>query len=365
MRYPVPNAWYAQRSHLPCLLLWDQHLPHRARSISAFLQVPRQFPKPPLYSPLLDVLHRFAVHSGGNRRSGVPPARLRPIRPLATPCRSTNRIESLGIPSLSHVVLSEVSERYLELLGFHQSPCPCLLVAPFSNQGPFPLPALPGFSGTTGLSATPPAQAGPRGFPVGACAPPSGLPVLLLSPSCTHAAANTPAEPVGARVARFPTAASLPRFNGGSASALPVSRPARRSLSLPPACSLSRPWRPFVIEVLQSSSLPPRTAPTASGWSDSCRAGFAPAGTQRLSTAHEEPGLPPGAQFRPRRPAPGRGVLYAQSARLFHAPDLRAWSMACISGCAPSSVPAARSGTRCGPPSGCFCLPRGTRYWSA
>ena len=228
------------------------------------------------------------------RRSGVPPARLRPIRPLATPCRSTNRIESLGIPSLSHVVLSEVSERYLELLGFHQSPCPCLLVAPFSNQGPFPLPALPGFSGTTGLSATPPAQAGPRGFPVGACAPPSGLPVLLLSPSCTHAAANTPAEPVGARVARFPTAASLPRFNGGSASALPVSRPARRSLSLPPACSLSRPWRPFVIEVLQSSSLPPRTAPTASGWSDSCGGVRTRWDTAPFHGAHRSQGYPGG-----------------------------------------------------------------------
>ena len=35
--------------------------------------------------------------------------------------------------------------------------------------------------------------------------------------------------------------------------------------------------------MLQCSSLPPCTAPTASGWSDSCRAGFAPAGTQRLS----------------------------------------------------------------------------------
>ena len=39
--------------------------------------------------------------------------------------------------------------------------------------------------------------------------------------------ANTPAEPGGARVARFPTAGSLPRFNGGSASAVRVSRPAR------------------------------------------------------------------------------------------------------------------------------------------
>ncbi len=43
-------------------------------------------------------------------------------------------------------------------------------------------------------------------------------------PSSIHATANTPAEPVGARVARFPTAGSLPRFNGGSASAVRVSR---------------------------------------------------------------------------------------------------------------------------------------------
>ena len=57
----------------------------------------------------------------------------------------------------------------------------------------------------------------------------------------THAAASTPAEPVGARVARFPTAVSLPRIIGGSASALTVSRPAQRSLALRPACSLNRP----------------------------------------------------------------------------------------------------------------------------
>ena len=54
----------------------------------------------------------------------------------------------------------------------------------------------------------------------------------------------TPAEPLGACVARFPTGGSLPRFRGGSASALRVSGPARRSLTLRPAWSLSRPWRP-------------------------------------------------------------------------------------------------------------------------
>ena len=71
--------------------------------------------------------------------------------------------------------------------------------------------------------------------------------------------------------------AAFPVTNGGSASALRVSRPARRSLALWPVWSLSRPRRPFFIGVLQTILLPPPSAPTASGWSDSCRAGFAPA----------------------------------------------------------------------------------------
>ena len=45
-------------------------------------------------------------------------------------------------------------------------------------------------------------------------------------------------------------AVGLPLFTGGSAPALTVSRPARRSLAFRPAWSLSRPWRP----VCQSAS---------------------------------------------------------------------------------------------------------------
>ena len=67
-------------------------------------------------------------------------------------------------------------------------------------------------------------------------------------PSYMRAAANTPAEPAGASVARFPADGGLPRITAGSASALPFSRPARRSLALRPACSLNRPWRPFSSE---------------------------------------------------------------------------------------------------------------------
>ena len=84
-----------------------------------------------------------------------------------------------------------------------------------------------------------------------------------------------------------PVAGSLPRDPGGSASALTFSRPARRSLALRPARSLSRPRRPFFTEVLQSISLPRRTAPIATGWNEtSCRAGLPPAGVRCLRTAH-------------------------------------------------------------------------------
>jgi len=46
------------------------------------------------------------------------------------------------------------------------------------------------------------------------------------------------------------------------------------------------PMRPFDIGVLQRDSLPPLTAPTASGWSDTCRVGLSPTGDRRLCTAH-------------------------------------------------------------------------------
>ena len=131
-----------------------------------------------------------------------------------------------------------------------------------------------------------PARPCPHGSSVGACHAAGRASVLRPFPSSTRAAAITPAEPVGARVARFPTAGSLPRNPGGSASALPVSRPARRSIALRPTWSLNRPGRPFVVGVLQPMSLPPSSAPTATGWSDSCRAGFAPAEEWRRVTAH-------------------------------------------------------------------------------
>ena len=61
------------------------------------------------------------------------------------------------------------------------------------NQGPFPPPALPGFAGTTDLSATQAAQPVPRGRPVEGHAPsPLGLPVLRSISVYRHAVVNTP-----------------------------------------------------------------------------------------------------------------------------------------------------------------------------
>ena len=124
---------------------------------------------------------------------------------------------------------------------------------PSAPEAPSLPPALPGFRGIAGLSATLPARPAPRGVPVGACPPPTGLPVLPPSLSSMRAAVITPAEPTGARVARFPAGGSLPRYSGGSASALPVSRPARRSLVLRPTWSLSRPGRPVAPECFSRS----------------------------------------------------------------------------------------------------------------
>lgn len=94
----------------------------------------------------------------------------------------------------------------------------------------------------------------------------AGLPVLPLSSSFVHAIVNTPAEPTGAYVARFPIDDSLPRVAARSASALQISRPAQRSLALRPARSPS-PFRTFYIEGF-NRFVTSTVASIASGWSD-------------------------------------------------------------------------------------------------
>ena len=96
--------------------------------------------------------------------------------------------------------------------------------------------------------------------------PPQGLCVLLPYPSIKRVAATAPVKPDGACVALFPSDVSLSRFSAGSTSTLPVSRTARCSLTLRPACSLNRLTAAILLGVLQPKLLPTQAAaPIASG----------------------------------------------------------------------------------------------------
>jgi len=109
--------------------------------------------------------------------------------------------------------------------------------------------------------------------------------VLLADSSFTHAIVITPAKPVGCCRSSRPTDGGLPCHSVRSASALPVSRPAQRSLALWPACSLTpqgslfqecfSPIR-YLLEPLQA--LPAETT--------NYQAGFAPARINKPFTAH-------------------------------------------------------------------------------
>jgi len=111
----------------------------------------------------------------------------------------------------------------------------------------------------------------------------AGASRVALGPLCVHAVATTPAGPLGASLVS-PSVIGLPRFSGESAPASPFSRPAQRSLALRPARSRSR----LATLYIEGSScfVASTTAPIATGRSDSCQAGLAPAEDRCLSTAH-------------------------------------------------------------------------------
>ena len=87
-------------------------------------------------------------------------------------------------------------------------------------------------------------------------------------------------------LAHFTCDVGLPRVLAGSASAFHFSRPAQRSLRFRPACSPSSYFRAFYTRGF-SRFVTSATAPVATGRSESCRAGFAPAESRRLLTAHD------------------------------------------------------------------------------
>ena len=152
--------------------------------------------------------------------------------------------------------------------------CRSLLPAPFPDQWSFPPPALPGLIGTTTPSAT------PRGrlrasrhnrWPAPLRQPPPGASRVAHGPS-TRMPSPLPRRNRWVRTSfSFPNGGGLPRISGGSASALPFSRPAQRSL-LVTACALAESLTdPFTSEA-SSASLPPRTfrllpaGTTLAGW---------------------------------------------------------------------------------------------------
>lgn len=141
-------------------------------------------------------------------------------------CRTGRKSGSRATPSLSHEVPAEVSAVLSELVGSCQSPLPHL----FRHCPRTEAPSLHRhYPASTVLRTS--RHPNRPGLALVGCrlARTSrlrlGLPVLRRSPMCMHAVAITPAQPLVARIARFPSG-GLPRISGGSASALPFSRPA-------------------------------------------------------------------------------------------------------------------------------------------
>ena len=157
-----------------------------------------------------------------------------------------------------------------------------------TDQGSFPPPALPGFTGTTTLSATPGGRfraSRHHRWPAPLANHPKGLPVLHTTP-LSHMPSPLPRRNRWVRTSfSFPNGSGLPPDEDGSASALPFSRPDQRSLHVTAytlAESLTDPFTPECFSRFVTST----TVPIATGWNDPCRVGFAPTEVVHLCTAH-------------------------------------------------------------------------------
>ena len=151
-----------------------------------------------------------------------------------------------------------------------------------------PPPALPGFIGTTTLSATPRDRfraSRRHRWSAPLASRPKGLPVLHTTPF-SQMPSPLPWRNRWVRTSfSFPNGGGLPPDEGRSASALSFSRPAQRSLHVTAyalAESLTDPFTPECFSRFLTST----TVPIATGWNDPCRVGFAPTETAHLCTAH-------------------------------------------------------------------------------
>ena len=211
------------------MLLRDENLPNRSRSVGPRLQVPRQYSQPSIHPERLDVRHRLAVNTSSAAVARTTcQATARRLR--ATPCRSESKTAGSELPSLSHVAPSGVAELSLRL--GHQSPCP------FLRQSRTKAPSLRRHYPTSPVLRTLPARLGPRGLSVGAChATSQGFPCwsIPLFPCCRQ-------YPGGTRRC-LRTGRAFPVIRAGR---LPCVIPFRGLLGVHSryGWSLSRPGRP-------------------------------------------------------------------------------------------------------------------------
>ena len=142
-----------------------------------------------------------------------PPCRPRPCIPAAATRRPGARFAS---------ACDAIRSFRTEIGADRLAPVPIVpasFPASFPNRGPFPPPALPGLPGTTSLSATLPAQAGP--FMLEECRR-GGWPCCIRPPAhacCRHYPGGGDRCVVPPSPLALPVAGSLPRNVGGSASA--------------------------------------------------------------------------------------------------------------------------------------------------
>ena len=225
---------------------------------------------------LRELWHQVQTHAPAGRCVGRPvdalPTATARVVPFAFACA-----DDPGFPLISGVI------------GRRPLPRACSLSPSLPPEVPSLRRHYPASSAPTDLSATLPAPPDPHGLSVGVCrATGQGFPCCVHSP-LPHMPPPLPRR--NRSVLASPASRPLAAFPASVMGRLPH-HPFRGLLgvhfALWPAWSLNRPWRPFVIGVLQPMSLPPSSAPTATGWGDRCRAGFAPAEEQRLVTAHTE-----------------------------------------------------------------------------
>jgi hypothetical protein len=229
----------------------DEHAADRLWLVRLLSQVVRQFVQPLLDAVSFDVRERLAVDP---RRTTVGTAAVEgEFQDVATVHLVVQRVEAIAGRFLRFGM-----QRLLEFPNLFrrcQAHANLLALKLFRtsvlNSGSFPPPALTGFIGTTSLSATPVGPACPsRASGWKSRAATDGVSrvvsVLRVFACRRHYPGGTPGSGrFTRREPHFPSGCGLPRFSGGSASTLVLSRPARRSLALRPANSPSRLNDPF------------------------------------------------------------------------------------------------------------------------